>query len=517
MEKRNLDKLFQEKFSDFSEVPDKKVWTAIEASLEKKQKKRIVPIWWQLGGVAALLAIVLYVINPFEKENLPSTNTVTDSNTEQLDAKDNTNDSIDKRSQLLNQTPSNTETELTSNDTEKTSASEQNDKQSHEALIQSEKRNTIAIEKDAQQQMARQTELAENDNSIQKNDNDVILPTTDERDARAIADIDTKEDAKNQTDTFDKTKLENAVVNNTQKATDTILKKNNLVFDENTKQQEVAQQNKDEDSDKKSIYDAIEEQLKEEEEIADADLTANRWAMGPSVAPVYFDAIGQGSPIHSDFSPNSKSGNVNLSYGVVVSYEVTKKLSIRSGLHKVDFGYDTNDVLFSSSLDGSTSALIDNINYTASSRNLVVESKSRAPNASADNPEFLASSSNRLEGRMIQQLGYLEVPFELNYALIDKKFGINVIGGVSSLFLVDSNVSLESVDEGLTTTMGEANNANSVNFSTNIGLGFNYKFSPKVQLNLEPIFKYQLNTFSETAGQFRPYALGVYSGVSFKF
>ncbi|WP_350284159.1 outer membrane beta-barrel protein [uncultured Croceitalea sp.] len=515
MEKRNLDKLFQEKFSDFSEVPDQKVWAAIEASLEKKQKKRIIPIWWQLGGVAALLAILLYVANPFEKENLPNTNTVTDRNTEQVDKETHTNDSINKEPQLLEQTQPNTETELTSHDTEKTSASERNEKQSHEALVKSEKTNNVLIEKGALQEKARETKLAKNDNSIQKDGNRTVLPTVYKKGTQAIAETNVKKDDEIQNDSFDKTKPENAVADNTQQAADTILKPNRAIFDENVKKQKVAQQEQD---DKKSIYDAIEEQLKnEEEQIAQADLMDNRWAMGPSVAPVYFDAIGQGSPIHSDFSPNSKSGNVNLSYGVVVSYEVTKKLSIRSGLHKVDFGYDTNDVLFSSSLDGSTSALIDNINYTASSRNLVVESKSNAPNASADNPEFLTSSTGRLEGRMIQQLGYLEVPLELNYALIDKKFGVNVIGGISSLFLVDSNVSLESADESLITTMGEANNANSINFSTNIGLGFNYKFSPKVQLNLEPIFKYQLNTFSETAGQFRPYALGVYSGVSFKF
>ena len=83
------------------------------------------------------------------------------------------------------------------------------------------------------------------------------------------------------------------------------------------------------------------------------------------------------------------------------------------------------------------------------------------------------------------------------------------------MFLVDNAVSLES--NNLVTEMGEANNANSVNFSTNIGVGFNYEISQKLQLNVEPIFKYQLNTFSQTAGQFRPYSVGVYSGLSFRF
>ena len=116
---------------------------------------------------------------------------------------------------------------------------------------------------------------------------------------------------------------------------------------------------------------------------------------------------------------------------------------------------------------------------------------------------------------MSQQFGYLELPIEVNYALIDKKFGVNIIGGVSSLFLIDNAVSLTAGE--LTTEIGEANNINDLNFSANMGLGFNYKFSPKISFNLEPIFKYQLNTFSEVDGTFLPYSIGVYSGLSFKF
>ena len=104
---------------------------------------------------------------------------------------------------------------------------------------------------------------------------------------------------------------------------------------------------------------------------------------------------------------------------------------------------------------------------------------------------------------------------EFNYAILDKKLGVNLIGGVSSLFLVDNMVSLES--GGLVTDIGQANNVNDVNFSTNVGIGINYEFSQNLQLNVEPMFKYQLNTFTETAGDFRPYAIGVYSGVRYRF
>jgi hypothetical protein len=86
---------------------------------------------------------------------------------------------------------------------------------------------------------------------------------------------------------------------------------------------------------------------------------------------------------------------------------------------------------------------------------------------------------------------------------------------MSSLFLVNNDVLLNSGEQ--TTEMGEANNINSVNFSTNFGFGINYKFTPKLQFNLEPLFKYQLNTFSNSAGNFQPFSVGVYSGINFRF
>jgi hypothetical protein len=114
-----------------------------------------------------------------------------------------------------------------------------------------------------------------------------------------------------------------------------------------------------------------------------------------------------------------------------------------------------------------------------------------------------------------QRIQYYEVPLELKYALLNKKVGIHFIGGMSTLFLGTNEVSVQagSVDE----VIGEANNLNSVSFSTNVGLGFDYKLSKKFTFNLEPMFKYQLNTYTDSSVDFRPYTLGVYTGLSFKF
>lgn len=491
MEKSNLDNLFKEKFKDFSEIPDEKVWENIEASLDKKKKKRIVPIWWQLGGAAAAIALLLYLVNPFStNENVQEPNVVnTENNVPSNSEVDTENRNADSK---IFQEPQNNQVvgTATSDSSQNTNNEEKDEFTSKDSNV----RDVLNPKSNALEQ--EEVVLAETQNQQTANKRQTAVP--EERDPNNIV-----------------VGENTAVIANSEGQKDTPIDESNANPRDNleAKSEVAVTENKESEDGTISIFDAIEEQKNQEDE-AIADNTQKRWSMGPSVAPVFFGSVGEGSPIHSNFASNSKSGNLNLSYGLQVTYNISKKLSIRSGVHRVDYGYDTNDVVFTSSLTTSTNELIDNITYAQTSRNLVVESKNNEVAALSDN-SFAGGTAQPFEGRMVQQLGYVEVPMELNYALLDKKFGINLIGGVSSLFLVDNAVSLES--EQLITEMGEANNANDINFSTNIGVGFNYEISQKLQLNVEPIFKYQLNTFSETAGNFRPYSVGVYSGLSFKF
>ncbi len=488
MEEKDLEQLFREKFKDFYETPDERVWKSIESSLDKKKKKRVVPIWWQLGGVAALFTILLYVINPFSNSSIDN-NTVTD--TEQHDAAvEKNNEEIDFQESVDSSNSFPDAIELTESEAEE--------------KIHNDKGNTrpgLTNNLVNSQESAINSKRPKNE-QLASNENSEALDNSERKDISGKDAIQDNKEAVAEVSEHNKKDLYN-------KNLDNLNSKNSV--DEKVTEEVVAENV--EKVEGKSIFDAIEEQ---EEQKAVAKTVNSKWSVGPSVAPVYFNGIGEGSPVHSNFSANSKSGNVNLSYGLNVAYELNKRLSVRTGIHKVNYGYDTNEIVFSSSPNASTNQNIDNIDYNQTSRGLVVQSKA-SPSASEDfasNADVIALTPE-LEGRMVQQLGYMEVPLELNYALVDKKFGVNLIGGVSSLFLVDNAVSLES--DGLVTEMGEANNVNDVNFSTNVGIGLNYKFSQKIQANLEPVFKYQLNTFSDTAGDFRPFSVGVYSGLSFKF
>lgn len=498
MSKKRIDELFQEKFRGFEETPDDHVWSAIKASLDKKKKKRVVPIWWQLAGVAAALVIGLLLFNPFDDNKSPETNSVTDVEKKQSNSKF-LNDSLnaienanvhpdpDASKKIDSDTNQNIEESIANSETSNAAKPSKNN------VTKSTGNNTS----DLLNQTKIAGSLSENqDSEAQNSISSNVLTYSDQQESEII-----------NSDTIT-TKGTYKIGGETGKKNDEIitLSEKETIASNNEKAMPKNNQGK------KSLYDDIKDV--EEEEITVAKSSKNKWSAGPSVAPVYFDAMGTGSPVSPMFSANSKSGNINMSYGVSVAYEISPKLYVRSGVHKVDYGYNTNDVYFTSSLAALGQERIANIDYAENAENLLVSSNIATLNVDSKSFDVSARTANR-SGVMAQQLGYLEVPVELSYALVNTKFGVHVIGGVSSLFLIENEVDLTSGN--LTTQIGEANNVNDLNFSANFGIGLGYQFSQKLKLNIEPVFKYQLNTFSNVDGTFNPYSIGVYSGVSFKF
>ena len=165
------------------------------------------------------------------------------------------------------------------------------------------------------------------------------------------------------------------------------------------------------------------------------------------------------------------------------------------------------NVTYSSGLNNTHLA---NVDYTT---NAMIEVRSNSNVNSLMTFEKNLQKTNT--GTINQKMGYYEVPLEISYTVLDQKIGISLIGGISTLFLEENKTSLISSETNL--RLGEANNLNSMHFSSNIGLEFKYKFVKSFQLNFEPMVKYQLNTFSNNSGTTKPVLIGLYSGISYHF
>lgn len=279
---------------------------------------------------------------------------------------------------------------------------------------------------------------------------------------------------------------------------------NTAAFDEETKNsaQESAPAAQKELKDLTLV--ASEENKDPEEENNELSLTSKRISVSTTAGAVYFDNLGTGNSIGREFGNNKTSGKVSVAYGVNIAYQVSEKVKIRSGVNKVDFSQNTEGVEYTAAVSAITRGS-GQLSFAAP----------LSPNISGEMDDATTPFvTNRISGELSQHMGFIEVPLEIEYALIDKQVGLHLIGGASTLFLNNNMVTMHSPDAA--SNLGEAENLNNVSFSTNIGVGIDYNISPSLQWNLEPIFKYQLNTFDDAPGV-KPYNLGIYSGFSFKF
>ncbi len=112
-ERKNIDRLFQEKLKDFEAVPPENLWENIAEKLkEKKKKRRVIPIWWKLSGVAAIFILGWSGLNYYNntlKTNPIIEQNVVDGNNTESSIQSNENNEIENDSQnaLVNNTEEN--------------------------------------------------------------------------------------------------------------------------------------------------------------------------------------------------------------------------------------------------------------------------------------------------------------------------------------------------------------------------------------------------------------------------
>ena len=260
-------------------------------------------------------------------------------------------------------------------------------------------------------------------------------------------------------------------------------------------------------SGKISIFDEI---AKQEPKVV-TESSKGSFEVSTHAAPIYHGNFGRGNFLDPQFNNKHSQGEITYSYGINIAYAISDKIKIRSGISKVNMSFNTNGVVYS--------AIIGPVPISSISMNSTPEdpemSTTPPPASSAMfTGSDRATIGSLLPGMLNQKMGFIEVPVELEYNLIDEKFELNVIGGASTLFLDQNSV---SVNSGNYSAVGKANNLNEISFSTNIGLGLDYNLSEKFKLNLEPMLKYQLNTFNSASSENQPFYLGIYSGFSYKF
>ena len=229
------------------------------------------------------------------------------------------------------------------------------------------------------------------------------------------------------------------------------------------------------------------------------------WSISPLIGLLNSNSYTKSSPVSSSLS-NSTKGDYTYSYGLQVSYQLNRKYSVQTGLHFQEISYQNKNLIVALSNINSS-----NINFDTRTNFDMIELNSNVETS----VNISAANIVSRNGNLNQRYGYIEIPIEIKYNLIEKNsFKTELIVGASSLFLNENETTLET--ESFSSS-GKMNNLNNINFSANLGVIFSYKFDKKWALNFSPMLKSHLNTFNNNSNGFKPYYFGVYSGINLNF
>lgn len=279
--------------------------------------------------------------------------------------------------------------------------------------------------------------------------------------------------------------------------------------------------------------------LNEASDLIDEDLTdistdkeKLKWIIGGMLSPLYSFRDAEGSVMNSSGTGDIESGMIAYAGGVQVGYRPGSRLTIESGILYNKMGINIGDV---SGMQNRGQAFdFGPVTSEAMNANIIPVSNSIGNIVSSRGDIFLNSykdagfyelnivdNTDGFENAVIlddvkQNLEYLEIPLNLKYSVIDRTFELQLVGGMSTNFLVNNTVTAQTGSGR--EEIGYVSNLNSVNYSGNAGIGMIYHFQSNFSLSLEPRFRYYLNSVNDnTLPSTRPYTLGIYTGINIRF
>ena len=259
-----------------------------------------------------------------------------------------------------------------------------------------------------------------------------------------------------------------------------------------------------------------------------------RWMVGAQVSPAYSVDRSNHSQVYASNMINSSSENpVDMGGGLSVQYKVGKRLSLQSGVYYSGMGQSSGN---SSNTVGREYMFADvNRGNEYFNANVSIDTKSSKllMNSAAGVIEFAGVPSGMVLGTnledksfgsavvvsdasFIQNFEYIEIPLYVRYTILDSRFDVEMLGGFSSNVLVGNNTYMENSSGK--SLIGSTKDMESLNYSGTFGIGLKYGLSKRIYLNVEPRVKYYLNSLNNnSAVTYKPYTVGVFTGLSYEF
>lgn len=261
------------------------------------------------------------------------------------------------------------------------------------------------------------------------------------------------------------------------------------------------------------------------------------WTLGGQFAPLY-SYRSLSSDFYQDYVKdqiNSKeSGVIAYAGGISIQMSPGSRFSVQSGIYYSKYGQDKSNLESAAySYNGwsyydATNDAMNQANppvYIGNSTGQIVANQdfqdfysSPSPYSRTELSEANAVNSAIPVKSITQYLEYLELPVNLKYKFFDRKLDISFTGGVSTSFLIGTDVYLNYSDNSRQNTDYVTKGLDRVNYSGSVGLGFEYPLSKSFNFNIEPRFRYYFNDVATDPNyNIHPYSIGIYTGISYEF
>ena len=272
--------------------------------------------------------------------------------------------------------------------------------------------------------------------------------------------------------------------------------------------------------------------LTETDSVNESNRISTRWSLGGQVSPLYAfrqtSTPGLNKALANSYGNSSgpnESGIISYSGGMNIEFKASRRLSVSSGLYYSRMGQNIKGsgtsanfyavATYSKSDQSGGYAFQNSTGILPQSKN-TADLQVTGPGTKNLNSNLLNYISTGQDATLLQSMDFLEIPLMVRYRIIDRKIGLHVLGGLSTHILTANKLVLE--DSSGKQDYGSTSGLSTFNYSSTVGLGLDYSISKRIQLNLEPAFKYYINSINSTGNiASHPYSFGIYTGMCYTF
>jgi len=237
----------------------------------------------------------------------------------------------------------------------------------------------------------------------------------------------------------------------------------------------------------------------EDEEKKKKEITEKTWSISIQGGPNTFAYLSDGNPFKRSLSDGVLQSDYSYSYGAFLNIPLNDKFTFRFGYRNSSFKYYVERALSGESNNGVLAILND---------------PSLQRNGTIIPPTFESSISPPNTFRIDQEINYHEIPLQMRYCIRNKRVKIDAILGLSAMLVNKSLIVLSNEENSV--NIGSATYLKETSFSSNVGIGFRYKLTDRVSLDLEPTFQFQYGAFNKGYKNLMPVIMTLSAGGTFK-